>query len=488
MRPAFQHPWIRFGGCNNMASQHDWTVDIHRPPRRHSTRRANLWARWALMTLALFVLAPASGAQNGAAGDAVSGTLSVDVSEARDAQIREALVRRLRRIQGLESLEVDVDAGVVTLRGVAANPDAADEAVALARRTEGVATVVSEITEDWRIRQRVGPVLYEGRTRVERFISYLPLATVALVVVLLFTALSRLVGRWDALFARLSRNRFLQDQLRQAVRIVVFVIGVLIALELLNATALVGALLGAAGVIGLALGFAFRDLVENHIASVLLSLRQPFSPNDHVMIGDHEGKVIRLTSRATILMTLDGNHLRIPNADVYKGVILNYTRNPHRSFSVAASVGISEDLQQVQRLGVGVLASMSAIERDPPPSGMVEELGNGSALLRFFGWVDQRQHNFYKVKSEAVRQIKEALEEAGIDMSEPTYRVLLKGGGVAPEAVEAPGPHPPFRPPRPPKDTGPVDLAAGDSVDEQIARERAETQDRDLLDASAPKE
>ncbi len=94
----------------------------------------------------------------------------------------------------------------------------------------------------------------------------------------------------------------------------------LVALEILDATAIVGALLGTAGVLGVALGFAFKDILENYLAGILMSLRQPFSPRDHVVIDGNEGLVIALNSRATILMTLDGNHLRLPNALVFRSV------------------------------------------------------------------------------------------------------------------------------------------------------------------------
>jgi small-conductance mechanosensitive channel len=84
--------------------------------------------------------------------------------------------------------------------------------------------------------------------------------------------------------------------------------------------------------------------VENYIASILLSLRQPFSPNDHVVIEGYEGLVLRLTSRATLLMSFDGNHIRIPNAMVYKSVIVNYTRNPRRRISFQVGVGTDVNL------------------------------------------------------------------------------------------------------------------------------------------------
>lgn len=131
-----------------------------------------------------------------------------------------------------------------------------------------------------------------------------------------------------------------------AVRVVNIVADLIVALQILGATALLGLVLGSAGVIGIALGFAVRDTVDNYVSSLMLSIRQPFRANDHVLIGDSEGRVIRLTSRATILMTLDGNHLRIPNATAFKAIILNYTRNPQRR--IEFNLGIDSDDDPMQ--------------------------------------------------------------------------------------------------------------------------------------------
>jgi small-conductance mechanosensitive channel len=162
------------------------------------------------------------------------------------------------------------------------------------------------------------------------------------------------------------------------VRAAVLIAGVLLALEILDATALVAAVLGTAGLFGLVLGFAFRDLAENAIASLLLSLRQPFAPNDLVSIEGCEGHVLRLTSRATVLLSVEGNHVRIPNATVYKGVIVNYTRNPLRRFDLAAGVGVDEDLIAAQRLGVEILRVTPGVLADPPPQALVEDLGESN--------------------------------------------------------------------------------------------------------------
>ena len=125
--------------------------------------------------------------------------------------------------------------------------------------------------------------------------------------------------------------------------------------------------LGGAGVIGIALGFAMRDTIENYVASLLLSLRQPFRANDLVLIDDMEGRVVRLTSRATVLMTLDGNHLRIPNGQVFRAVILNFTRNPQRRFDFALGVDPDDDSTAAAELGRETLAGLPFVLADPPP-------------------------------------------------------------------------------------------------------------------------
>jgi small-conductance mechanosensitive channel len=323
------------------------------------------------------------------------------------------------------------------------------------------------------------------------FLAFLPLLGVAFVVFVLFVWLGRVAGRWERPYRRLSRNRFVQDLLRQGARSAVLFLGVLVALEILGATGAAAAVLGTAGVLGLAVGFAFKDLVENYIAGVLLSLRQPFEPNDHVVIDGREGKVLRLTSRAAILMTLDGNHLRIPNAAVFKGVILNYSRNPRRRFEFAVGVGSGEDLGAALRLGIETLAGVPGVLADPEPWAQIEALGDSSVTVRFYAWIDQRESSFPHVRTEALRRVKEALEGAGMDLPEPIYRVRMEappaGRPERPVRAEPEAPTEPAEPTPTPSPAAPTD--AHDAIDRQIAEERAETPgDEDLLRAEAPKE
>ncbi len=332
------------------------------------------------------------------------------------------------------------------------------------------------------------PVVERLQTQTTNLIAGLPLLVIALLVIWLAWRIGGWLSHRASLDRVAQRNPFLRELVKTSIRWAVALGGILIALSILNATALVGAVLGTAGVLGVALGFAFKETLENYLAGVLMSLRQPFSPRDHVVIDGNEGVVIALTSRATILMTLDGNHLRIPNALVFRSVMLNYTRNPTRRFEFDVGVGVNEDLLLAQRIGTGRLSTIDGVIAKPPPRAYIASLGDSNVQVRFYGWVDQRSHDFLSVKSEAIRSTKLALEEAGMDMPEPIYRVQIteRSAALEPEqkALQAAKAAAAAQiSERPPLDTSvQTDLDNAINVD---TRNRASD---DLLDSNAPRE
>lgn len=345
-------------------------------------------------------------------------------------------------------------------------------------------------------------VLSRLLTQLYELLAALPMLLVALLIVWLGWSLGGWIAR-RALLDRVSRrNPLLNDVARTTTRWVVFALAVLLALELMDATAMVGALLGTAGVVGIAIGFAFKDTLENYLAGLLMSFRRPFAPKDDVVIDGHAGSVIALTSRATILMTPDGNHLRLPNALVFRSVILNYTRNPTRRFEFDVGIGVQEDLLLAQSLGVDELNALEGVIDKPAPRAFIVSLGDSSVQVRYLGWVDQRHHDYWLVRSEAIRRVKTALEAADMDLPEPTYRLHLSGGaltgGVAVAGGEAmasvasaaaqgkasasagnAGPS---------KSVAPADTRALRELDAQIERDVQQREGANLLEHQAPME
>ena len=129
--------------------------------------------------------------------------------------------------------------------------------------------------------------------------AFLPLLLLSLLLLLGFWLAGRLLTHSTRLFKRLAPNPLVQTLVGQVIQLAFILAGLVVAMRIMGATALLGSVLGAAGVLGLAVGFAVRDTIENYIASILLSIRRPFSPNDLVIIEGLEGRVTRLNSRAT---------------------------------------------------------------------------------------------------------------------------------------------------------------------------------------------
>ncbi|SFR62614.1 Small-conductance mechanosensitive channel [Marinobacter daqiaonensis] len=391
----------------------------------------------------------------------------------RDQAIQSRLKAVLAAIDGLEDVEATVQAGVVTLEGQVSSARSARELTAVAQRVEGVVFVQNRLQEEVDVAARLQPARRKFQELVATVIRTLPLTLAALGVVVVFALLGRWISHHADWLRHLGFSELASHLGKRVIRLIITGIGILLALEILDATALVGAMLGVAGVAGIAVGFAFRNIVENYLAGVLLSARNPFNIGDNVQMGELAGSVVRLTSRDTVLMTAEGNHLRIPNSMIMTSPLTNFTRNPLRQFDFPVNIAANLDPADARRLGTATLRGMKGVLSDPGPLGVVNSLGEGTVQLRFFGWIDQRETDFLKARSEAIRLIKAAFDGAGIEMPAPTYRIRTDDSpsraGQKPETTVAPH--------------EPVDVAADYTIDRQVEDELRTSGEENLLKA-----
>ena len=408
-----------------------------------------------------------------------TGTIAVEESASTDSAIARRMRDILTQLEGYEDVTVDVSAGIVTFAGTTVDPTKSQQLSDLAGRVEGVVAVENNVVASTDVAERLNPVVERMKSRLVQAVSILPLLAIALVVFALVVLLGLFIARRQQPWDRLAPNAFIADIYRQIIRIA-FVIGALvIALDIIGATALLSGILGAAGLVGLAIGFAVRDTVENFIASIMLSVRQPFSPNDTVEIEGDTGKVIRLTSRATILLSFDGNHIRIPNATVFKARIINYTRNAERRFMFELGMAPDTDFAAARTLALDVLNGLPFILKTPEPSVWIETIGDSTVSLQMGAWINQNDTSVNLARSEAIRLVMAAFDAAGHKMPEPTYRVV---SAQQPDP-EKPAPdqkrHSPATPPSatPAQD---VEAKADKALEKIVDQERAGT-DSDLL-------
>jgi small-conductance mechanosensitive channel len=365
-----------------------------------------------------------------------SAVIEASENATADADIERRLRSIYTQIEPLSNVDVRVQEGVIFLSGSVSNDEQARRALNLAARLEGVVTVDDDIDRTLDVQGNVAPIIEQFNDDVGRWLRALPLFLLAVTIFLVISLLGHQLAKWNSFWNRVSPNPFLGELLAQAVRIIAILVGLIIALNLLGASAMIGTILGGAGVVGLAIGFAVRDSLENYISSIMLSLRQPFRANDHVVIGDYEGKVVRLTSRATILMTMDGNHLRIPNSTVFKAVILNYSSNPERRFEFELGVDAADDPVAAMATGLDAIRTLPFVLDDPEPTVIIKAVGDSNIVLCFMGWINQDASDFWKSRSLAIRAAKEVLEDEGFTLPEPIYRLRFDNGPVPVKALE----------------------------------------------------
>jgi small-conductance mechanosensitive channel len=367
----------------------------------------------------------------GFAQDPVQGQSAIGAAadSPSDQQIFDRIVDIYSQFDTLSNIDVSVQGGVVVLAGKTSNTTQAQRAVNLAARVNGVVTVEDNIERALDVQGNLVPIVDQLKQDLGRWARASPLLLLALVVFVVIAYAGHALAKWSSLWRRIAPNVFLAELITQAVRVAAFILALVVALSLIGATTLMGTILGGAGLLGLAVGFAVRDTMENYISSIMLSLKQPFRANEHVVINEHEGKVIRLTSRATVLMTLDGNHLRIPNATVYKAVILNYTRNPERRFDFELGVDADDDPLAAMKTGIDAIAALDFILSDPKPDALIKAVGDSNILITFTAWISQDRSEFQKARSLAIRAAKLALEAHGFTLPEPIYRLRFDGRG-----------------------------------------------------------
>lgn len=340
-----------------------------------------------------------------------------------------------------EATEVRTDEGVVFLSGIADNEKHREWAERVSQRTSDVVAVVNQIRVKDRPIWDFQPAVFQLRQLGRDFVQLLPLLAIGAFVIFL----SYLAAKLGATLARRITARRLDSQLLQqviasVVAVLVMLVGIYIALKVSGLSRLAVTVLGGTGLIGLALGFAFRDIAENYLASILISLNRPFRVGDLIELEGQKGFVRRVTTRGTLLLTVDGNHIQIPNSTVYKAILTNYSSSPRVRREFVMGIGYDDSVTEAQEIVHGVLTGHEAVLSDPSPLVLVDSLGASTVNLVTRFWLDTERFDAASVCSVLMRQAKTALSDADISMPDEAREVvfpdgvpvaMLENGGVA---------------------------------------------------------
>lgn len=193
---------------------------------------------------------------------------------------------------------------------------------------------------------------------------------------------------------------------------VVVLIGIVYTFESLGLD--VGVVLGALGILGIALAFAFQDILQNFIAGILLQLKRPFTYGDQVVINDHEGTVRGIDSRLVTIDTPDGETVMIPSATVIAADINNYTTLGGRRTTVPVGVAYGTDLADARRVLDRAVRGADGVRSVPEPDVLFEGFGESSIDFVVRYWHEPSIATFWNTRNNVGLAIDAALAEAGI--------------------------------------------------------------------------
>lgn len=246
-----------------------------------------------------------------------------------------------------------------------------------------------------------------------------------------------LLGRGLAVFVRrrylrLDRPSF-ANVMSRVTRLGLTLLGVLSAVTVIFPTVKPVNILSSLGFFSIAVGFAFRDILENLLAGILLLFRAPFRMGDEIEVQGISGTVVEINLRETVLRTYDGRQVLLPNSTVYKNPIEVQTGYETLRTEAVFGVAYETDLAQARELALAAVKGAEGVLADPPPAVLVGELNVSTIDLQVLFWTLPQQAVVRRVRDQVLRAVTTVYGEAGIEM--PADIVVLQGSPSLKAAV-----------------------------------------------------
>ena len=267
---------------------------------------------------------------------------------------------------------------------------------------------------------------------LEQLTSMLPNMVVAVLVLFLFFFLARIAKSISRkVLQKVSDKEAINNLFATIIYLLVLGLGLIMALKVLKLQQTVSSILAGAGIIGLAVGFAFQDITANFISGILLAFRKPIQVGDIVRVQDFIGKVEKIDLRVTVIRTFQGLHVIIPNKDVLQQPLTNFTKTSDRRIDLEVGVSYAEDLDFVEKVAIEAVAKLPYILPGKEVKLFYNEFGDSSINFTIMVWIEYPDEPGYlQAKSDVIKAIKSAFDENNITIPFPirTLDFGIKGG------------------------------------------------------------
>ncbi|MEL0641417.1 mechanosensitive ion channel family protein [Pseudoalteromonas aliena] len=263
-------------------------------------------------------------------------------------------------------------------------------------------------------------------------ISHIPNFIVAIVIALVFSILARYAGKLMKNVLRRSLDSTqIADLMASIFKVIVLCIGLFIALDFVGLKGTVTSLLAGAGIVGLAIGFAFQDMTENLIAGIAMGIRKPFKAGDVIETDDVFGSIHSINLRNTLIESFYGQLILVPNKVLFRNILKNYTTLGVRRIEVPVGISYGDDIEKAKDVIVDKINEFDFVIRKDETAVYAEGFGDSSINLLVWFWIKYPgEPDFMTVRHKGVVAVKQALDEADISIPFPirTLDFGIKGG------------------------------------------------------------
>lgn len=259
----------------------------------------------------------------------------------------------------------------------------------------------------------------------QSFLGRVPYIVLGLLAFFLVWGVGKLIKRAIHEAGEHTRlDETLANLLGRLISLIAIILGFFVAAVVIFPTFKPGDLITGLGITSVAVGFAFKDILQNFFAGILILWRRPFVVGDQIRVKEFDGTVEAITTRSTRLLTYDGERAVLPNSDVYTNAVLVHTAYDKRRVRFTVGIGYPDSIEQARKTIHSVLAETEGVLDNPGPWVYVVELAPSSVNFNVYFWTEAHQANVLAVSDRVATGIKLALDKAGIDMPFP-HQVLL---------------------------------------------------------------
>ncbi|MDO1501019.1 mechanosensitive ion channel family protein [Winogradskyella maritima] len=198
------------------------------------------------------------------------------------------------------------------------------------------------------------------------------------------------------------------------------ILGLMLSLTIISPNLSPADLIAGLGVSSVAIGFAFKDILQNWLAGILILMRQPFELDDQIVVNGFEGSVERIQTRATIIRQYDGQRIVIPNSEIYTNAVKVITANELIRSQYDIGLGYDQPREKALQILKETIENTKGVSNEKPVDILPWDQADSWLTIRVRWWTDSERANVVKVFSDVILNTQNAMDDAGIDLPFPT--------------------------------------------------------------------